>query len=117
VVQGLAELGSVAESQTVDLATGVDRCAVLLRAALAGGVEILERQSDRIHQLVTAGAGGVSRVDRKPVPRRLAGRIGIVEQLEVHVPWRRGNLLAQENLAHRLAAQGGRTLSRMGMQR
>ena len=72
IVQRLRQPDGVAEVLAVETAAGVDRRAVLGVAELARAVEVLERQADRIGELVAAGADRVVAMRRQALARRVA---------------------------------------------
>ena len=96
----------------------IDRLAALLRAKAAGGVELLERQAHRIGDLVTAGTHRFGAVRSEALPRRLEVRVvEILHDAEIDIAGRRRHFLAQQLLAHGLAAQRRRRRAGVRVQR
>ncbi len=99
---GHADEAAVAAVAAADLAGVVDGPPALGGAGPADAVELLEAEADRIHQRVAAAAGdqlAVRGVALAGGQRRIERR-----RLRVHAGRRRGQRLAQEALAHQLAA-------------
>ena len=78
---------------------------VLGRAELPGAVKSFQRQAGGIDDPVAPGAGWFRAVCRQPVARGLEVRVaGVLHDREVDVVGRRGNPLAQQQLADGFAA-------------
>src|ERR1700722_4113236 len=114
-------MNHLAETRGIDVLDVVQRAArVNWRSALhcpelAGRVEILERETDRIGDLMAAGANGVFAVKLQPVASHIKRRFGIVDGGKINV-WRRiGNFLAEEYFTHRPPAFGRRSAAGMGI--
>src|SRR6185369_12300617 len=91
---------------------------MLARAELAGAVELLEAQADRICELVATRTFFVVEVRLKPrASGAQRGVVHVLDDSEVHIGGRRWDLLAQKDFAHGLAAQRRRGTPRMGVER
>ena len=108
VAQGGGQAGDRVEGHAVEIATDVERRAVFRIAVDAGAIEILQCQAEWVHQPVAAGAGWIGAVHFQPLPRGERA-LGLFQRGEIHIRRGVGNALAKEQLAHRPAAQGGRT--------
>ena len=71
VVQQLLEFQRVLVGLALELAAGVDLCAVFGQAEVADRVVVFQAQADRVGQGVAPGAGGVLLVDGQALPRGL----------------------------------------------
>ena len=76
----------------------------LARAPGADGVEILQREAERIHQLVAAGAGRAGAV-RSIRSRSVFGAASVLRLERRHVGERRRRRRAEQVLENPLAAQ------------
>ena len=66
LAQRATEAANVGELGAVERAAGIDGSALVARPRLSRTVEILEREADRVRELVAARAGGIRAVDLQP---------------------------------------------------
>ncbi len=120
VCQHLQQLETVGERRAFGRGTnqgpgGVDRLAQISRPEAADAVVDLERQPQRVHQLVASGAAGVGRVARQPLAhvQLPVGR----GRHDVEVGRWLGQLLAQQHLAQESPAADGVGVVVLGQRR
>src|SRR5262249_30702924 len=114
VVDRLSKADAVRKCYPIDFATRVDWSAVFRRSESTAAVKILHRQTERIHDLVTARADRIGSVRGYPFARCPVFRIGrVLNNGKIYVARRIGNLLTKDKLAQRLSPQRRRTAARV----
>src|SRR5262245_66549162 len=87
--QRFAELGRAGDRRAVrELAVSVDSAAGLARAPLADGVEVLETQADRIHDVVARRANRIRAMLGEALTQRALDLAALVAGKRRHVPQR-----------------------------
>ena len=109
----VGDVGVGAVNQAAQAAGIVNAQTVLAGAVGAYAVVALEGKTNRVDKLVAVLAGWVRGMRRKTIPCRLAGVEGGWFRVEAR-RWRR-QFLAQQALAHKLAAFDGRGLVELGV--
>ena len=96
IVQRLREPREVVELTAVERAARIDGRAALGRAVLARAVEMLEREPDRVGDLVAAGTDRVGAMHVEALPRRAQARVRVFQQREVDVGRRARHRLTEQ---------------------
>ena len=115
VAQHVSKGDRIGKWPTIHFTGWIDHGPVFRDTGLAGAIESLHCQTDRIHQSVASGTARVRGMSGQPLARGLIGRVRVVESVEVNIGGWIGNSLTQQKFPDRPAPKGRRTLSRMGM--
>jgi len=106
VAQRRREPGEALERDAVDLRAHVERQAAIGLAVTTGAVEVLEAQTERIHHVVAACAGGFLAVLREALAHGHEVVVGRRWELGIDVFGRRRYLGTAQALLHVVAALG-----------